>query len=229
MSTAVIFLVETSTERCRHIRKLINNARLFLSDPHAHNHLKTAVIITEGAAIAQSIHWLGFGLNVQTVVVRFPTRETERGPLFSYASKSAVGPTQRPIYGYPSSFSGGSGVRNEADRSLNSSSSGSLCSVRWFETDVSGLTIGSVFKSPSCTSWPLKMRHIDNPSRRLITQKTEEFSSTAAEARDLALTIRVRKMPRLSMGGTTFLSPYAFVVYTGTILLYPLQTWLVAS
>jgi hypothetical protein len=62
-------------------------------------------------------------------------------------------------------------------------SSRSLCGVRWFETDFSGLL---------WSFWSLKVGPIGSPkspfhatSRRVITQKTEEFSSTAAEVYDL--------------------------------------------
>jgi hypothetical protein len=56
MSTAVIILLQMSTETCRHFRNLIND------NPHTHNRLMTAILIIERAAMTPSLQWLGYGL-----------------------------------------------------------------------------------------------------------------------------------------------------------------------
>ena len=69
-----------------------------------------------------------------------------------------------------------------------------LGSVTWSDTDVSGLHIGTIFKSQGPTfnghAWPLKMGRIysTETSASILhcttTQKMEDFISTAEEARD---------------------------------------------
>ena len=86
--------------------------------------------------------------------------------------------------------------------------SGLLCGVRWFETDVSGLPVGAILKGQAIhnflDSWTLvddtrqviPKRQFRNTLHRVITQKTEEFRSTAAEAHDL-----VYFVPRITFYG----------------------------
>jgi hypothetical protein len=73
-------------------------------------------------------------------------------------------------------------------------SSGLLRGVRWFETDVSGLPIRPIVKGHIISSLPIEVyyarlmvqtvpkRRFQTTSHRVITQKTEELSSTAAES-----------------------------------------------
>ena len=67
---------------------------------------------------------------------------------------------------------------------------GLLDGVWWFETYVSGLPIGSILTlqyDPWRRAWyVVPKRRFQTTSRRVITQKTEEFTSTEAEAYDLA-------------------------------------------
>jgi hypothetical protein len=62
-------------------------------------------------------------------------------------------------------------------------SSGSLRGVRWFETDVSELPIGPNFKYQGVRMRPICIAKslFQNNLPRVTTQKTEKFSSTAAE------------------------------------------------
>jgi hypothetical protein len=71
-------------------------------------------------------------------------------------------------------------------------SAGLFRGVRWFETDVSGLPIGHIFKdqaAASCTAWPLNMGEISSPEtlnakrlRQRNNQQDGKFSSIAAAA-----------------------------------------------
>jgi hypothetical protein len=53
---------------------------------------------------------------------------------------------------------------------------GLLLGVRWFKTDVSGLSIGSHLQGSSCpsswTAWPLKMRPIGSPETSVLNHLT---------------------------------------------------------
>ena len=67
-------------------------------------------------------------------------------------------------------------------------SSGLLRGVRWFETDVSGLPISVIFNDQIVWKWDpwvVPKRRFQTTSRRVRTQKTEEFRSTAADAQDM--------------------------------------------
>jgi hypothetical protein len=53
------------------------------------------------------------------------------------------------------------------------SSSWLLCGVRWFETDVSGLPIGPIFKGQAVKeAWPSKTRPIDSPETSVSNNLT---------------------------------------------------------
>jgi hypothetical protein len=56
--------------------------------------------------------------------------------------------------------------------------------VRYFETDVSGLPIGPIFKDQDV------QKEGETTSRPVITQKTQEFKSTVAEVYDSSLHIQ---------------------------------------
>ena len=68
--------------------------------------------------------------------------------------------------------------------------------MRWFETDVSGLPIRPIFNGQAIQEYGFTLqdgtrqvvpqRRFQTTSRGVITQKSEEFSSTAAEVYDLA-------------------------------------------
>jgi hypothetical protein len=68
-----------------------------------------------------------------------------------------------------------------------------LRGVRWFETDVSGLPISSIFADQAINILATEdgtdnsETSVSNHLTQIITQKTEEFSTTAAQATDLAV------------------------------------------